>query len=77
MEPDYLTYEVKPQNDEIYILIGDAEFSCDKKRYARQILKIFDNYLFSHDTEEYVAQWHCDYPKNAVEELRYQLQKAI
>ena len=75
MEPDYITYEAKPHDGEICILIGDAGFSCDIKRYVRQILKIFDNYLFLHSVDEYVAQWYCDYPKKAIEKLRDQLQK--
>ena len=73
LEPDYLSYEVKPHDGEIYIIIGDIVFSSDIKRYVRQILKMFDGYLFSHSEEEYAAQWYCSYPKNEIEKLRGQL----
>ena len=76
LEPDYLSYEVKPCDGELCILVGDAGFSCGIKRYAREILKIFDSYLFSHGKEEYITRWYCDYPENAIEKLREQLQKA-
>ena len=75
LEPEYLPYEVTPCDDEIDILVGDTHFSCGLRRYARQILKMFDSYLFSHSIEEYAAQWHCDYPEEAVEQLREQLRR--
>ena len=75
LEPDYIPYELTPHDGEIYILIGEVRVSCDLKRYARQILKMFDGYLFSHGIDEYVAQWYYDYPKDAVEQLRTQLRK--
>ena len=77
LEPDYLAYEVNPHNGEVCILIGDTGFSCDRKRYAKQILKIFDGYIFLHSIEEYSTQWYCDYPQNAIEQLRDQLRKDI
>jgi len=70
LEPNFLTYEVIPHDGKICILIVDTYFSCERKRYARQILKMFDSYLFSYGIKEYSAQWHCDYPENAIEKLR-------
>ena len=75
LEPDDILYEATPHEGKVDILIGNKPFSCDVKRYARQILTMFAYYLSSHSIDEYVAQWHYDYPKNAIEQLRNQLKE--
>lgn len=71
LEPDEIAYEVTMINsEEIDLKIGESATICSIQRYVRQVLKMFDTYLYEHSSNDYVAHWKHAFPNQQLEKLR-------
>ena len=69
--PGEISIEAAIASDEnIELKIGETVFVCPLRRYARQILKLFDSYLYKYGAEQYAAEWHYAFPAQQLEVLR-------
>ena len=71
LEPEEIWFCVKPLADnKLEINVGSELFHSTKEAYVRQILKIFDTYLFLYNIEEYFKEWHYAFPQQKLLQLR-------
>jgi len=76
LEPEEISIEAAIASDEnIELKIGETTFVCPLLRYARQVLKMFDSYLYQYGTAQYEAEWHHAFPAQQIEVLRMLLRE--
>ena len=71
LEPEKIPCWVKAQEDGTFLLsVQGLSFRGSSRRYIRQVLKMFDQYMHTYGESEYVKQWHHPYPSGKLEMLR-------
>ncbi|MEA4870489.1 MAG: hypothetical protein VB062_07605 [Christensenella sp.] len=71
LEPDMLALILKSTGDsEFSAEIANVRFYGTKTRLARQVLKIFDDYVFRYGYESYETNWGHPFPHRSLTILR-------
>ena len=76
IEPETIPFKTIPCENNVFEMhLEDNVFHGTIKRYARQVLQMFDNYIWLYGEEKYNKEWGHDYPKRELERLRDELRK--
>ena len=76
LDPGEVTLNLKPDGDsEFSVEIDKYHFHGTKARFARQVLKMFDSYVFQYSYESYENNWGHPFPHRSLSSLRECLQQ--
>ena len=76
LEPTIMKWKVEYiQGDYFNLYIEDLIFHDTVKRFIRQVLNMFDKYIFEYSEAEYEKQWRHNFPSKKLDQLRELLHK--